>query len=284
MHVLVVPNPYLWRKRQVVRWNADPRERPDVSEENRMSERKGRDPRPDSEHLAFTVCFACWMTNGVLITFLTENGVFTWTQSQIGWLIGIPVLTGAITRLPVGILTDKYGGRIVYTLLMLVAAIPMYLLGRADSYGHFLAASLGFGLTGASFAVGIAYTSVWFSKNRQGTALGIFGAGNRRRGLDQHGRAVPAPAPDRGRRADRRLAHDAQALRRRAGDHGGDLLSSRPSRQEGRRQPHHRASPSAWRHSGTSGSGASASTTSLVFGGFVALAQWLIPYYVNVST
>ena len=128
--------------------------------------------------LAFTICFMCWMMNGVLITYLVDNGVFEWTPSQIGWLIGIPVLTGSLTRLPVGILTDKYGGRIVYGLLMLVSAVFMYLMGEANSYESFLFLGLGFGLSGASFAVGIAYTSVWFPKEKQGTALGIFGAGN----------------------------------------------------------------------------------------------------------
>ena len=128
--------------------------------------------------LAFTVCFMCWMMNGVLITFLVDNGVFRWTPAEMGWLIGIPVLTGSITRLPIGILTDKYGGRIVYGLLMLVSAVFMYMVGEANSYEQFLLLGLGFGVTGASFAVGIAYTSVWFSKEKQGTALGIFGAGN----------------------------------------------------------------------------------------------------------
>ncbi len=80
--------------------------------------------------LAFTVCFMCWMMNGVLITFLVDNGVFRWTPAEMGWLIGIPVLTGSITRLPVGILTDKYGGRIVYGLLMLVSAVFMSLLSK----------------------------------------------------------------------------------------------------------------------------------------------------------
>ena len=128
--------------------------------------------------MAFTVCFMCWMMNGVLITYLVDNGVFQWTPSQMGWLIGIPVLTGSLTRLPVGILTDKYGGRIVYGVLMLISAVFMYLVGEANSYGQFLVLGLGFGLTGASFAVGIAYTSVWFPAHKQGTALGIFGAGN----------------------------------------------------------------------------------------------------------
>ena len=128
--------------------------------------------------LAFTLCFAAWTLNGVLVTFLVENGVFRWDQAQIGWLIGIPVLSGSLMRLPVGLLTDRFGGRKVYTILLLLSAIPMYLLGSVSSYRGFLWGSLGFGLSGAAFAVGIAFTSVWFSKERQGTALGIFGAGN----------------------------------------------------------------------------------------------------------
>ena len=69
--------------------------------------------------LAFTVCFAAWMMNGVLVTFLSSNQVFDWGPVQIGWLLGIPVLTGAIFRLPAGILTDKFGGKWVYGLLLL---------------------------------------------------------------------------------------------------------------------------------------------------------------------
>ncbi|HGY90086.1 MAG TPA: MFS transporter, partial [Planctomycetes bacterium] len=127
---------------------------------------------------AFTVCFAAWMMNGVLITFLVDNGVYQWDKAQLGWLIGIPVLTGSITRLPVGVLTDKYGGRKVYAALMLLAAFFMFMVSYADSYSGFLLAGLGFGVSGASFAVGIAYTSVWFPPQYQGTALGVFGAGN----------------------------------------------------------------------------------------------------------
>jgi len=81
--------------------------------------------------IAFTVCFAAWMLNGVLVTFLVDNGIFNWDAAQVGWLIGIPVLTGSVMRLPVGILTDKFGGRPVYTLVMLLSAIPMFLLSQA---------------------------------------------------------------------------------------------------------------------------------------------------------
>lgn len=128
--------------------------------------------------LAFTVCFAAWTMNGVLVTYLVDHGVFAWNEAQMGWLIGLPVLTGSLSRLPLGMLTDRYGGRLVFGLLLFLSAVPMYLLSYATTYEHFVWASLGFGLSGGSFAVGIAYTSVWFSRHRQGTALGIFGAGN----------------------------------------------------------------------------------------------------------
>ena len=106
--------------------------------------------------IAFTICFAVWMMNGVLITYLVDNGLYSWDKAQIGWLIGVPVLTGAIVRLPVGILTDKYGGRIVFTILMIVASAATYFMSAADSFNEFIIAGLGFGISGASFAVGIA--------------------------------------------------------------------------------------------------------------------------------
>jgi len=128
--------------------------------------------------LAFTCCFAAWMLNGVLVTFLSANQVFPWGPVEIGWLMGIPVLAGSVFRLPAGILTDKYGGKPVFGALLLISAVPMFLLGYADSFLAFALCSFGFGLTGVSFAIGIAFTSVWYAKRNQGTALGIFGAGN----------------------------------------------------------------------------------------------------------
>src|SRR6056297_2995493 len=92
--------------------------------------------------------------------------------------MGIPVLTGAIFRLPAGMLTDKFGGKPVFGILLLTCAIPMFLLSKADSFLTFALCSFGFGLAGVSFSIGIAFTSVWYPRERQGTALGIFGAGN----------------------------------------------------------------------------------------------------------
>ncbi len=128
--------------------------------------------------LAFTICFAAWMFNGVLVTFLVDNQVFNWGPVKIGWLFGIPVLTGSLFRLPAGMLTDKFGGKPVYGTLLILCAIPMYLLSKADSFNSFALCSFGFGLAGVSFSIGIAFTSVWYPRERQGTALGIFGAGN----------------------------------------------------------------------------------------------------------
>lgn len=128
--------------------------------------------------LAFTICFACWTLNGVLVTFLIDRGIFNWTVIEAGWLMGIPILSGAITRLPIGILTDKYGGKKVFTWLLFLCAIPLFLIPFADSFWGFAILSLLFGVVGASFAVGIGYTSVWYPKEWQGRALGIFGMGN----------------------------------------------------------------------------------------------------------
>lgn len=229
--------------------------------------------------LAFTVCFACWMLNGVLVTFLVENGVFHFSESQIGWLIGVPVLTGSVIRLPAGILADRYGGRLVFAALMLIAAVPMYLLSHVQGYKSFLLASFGFGLAGASFAVGIAYTSVWFSKERQGTALGIFGAGNAGSALT----TLFAPRMllyftsegtllDGWRTVPRLYAAALLAMTIIF------LLFTHPKRvdQPVRMGMMARLEPlkyvRVWRFG---------FYYFLVFGGFVALAQWLVPYYVS---
>lgn len=128
--------------------------------------------------LAFTICFAVWMFNGVLVTFLIDKGVFNWGPVETGWLLGIPVLTGSLFRLPMGILTDKFGGKPVFVLLLLFCAIPMYLFSLANNFWSFALLSFGIGMAGSAFAVGIGYTSTWYPRKWQGTALGTFGAGN----------------------------------------------------------------------------------------------------------
>jgi NNP family nitrate/nitrite transporter-like MFS transporter len=128
--------------------------------------------------LAFTICFACWTLNGVLVTYLVDKGIFNFTVVETGWLLGIPILSGSIFRLPIGILTDKYGGKIVFSALLFLCSIPLFLLPFAGSFWSFALLSFFFGLVGTSFAVGIGYTSIWYPKEWQGRALGIFGMGN----------------------------------------------------------------------------------------------------------
>jgi len=90
----------------------------------------------------------------------------------------MPVLTGSLVRVPLGIWTDKYGGRIVMTLLMASTVPAIWLMSYATAYWHFLVIGLFVGLAGGSFSVGTPYVARWFLRHRQGMAMGIYGAGN----------------------------------------------------------------------------------------------------------
>lgn len=244
-----------------------------------MSDRAQANAALAMSTLAFFWCFACWTLNGVLGAFLVENGLFHWNQEQLGWLIGIPVLTGSILRLPVGMLADRFGGKRVYGGLLFLSAIPMWLLGDMHSYSGFVMASLGFGLTGASFAVGVAFTSSWFSKERQGTALGIFGAGN-------IGTALTALFAPTMLKALTKGGTDLEAWRMLPKLYAVGLViigiaflvitkqraSSRPPRSMAELlSPMKRLR--VWRFG---------LYYFLTFGCFVALSQWLVPYYMGV--
>ena len=126
--------------------------------------------------LAFAVNFAVWVMFSIIgVKIKTELNL---NETEFGLLVATPILTGSLIRLPLGLLTDRYGGRIVYFIQMLSVVVPTWLLSYATEYWQYLTLGLFIGVAGGSFAVGIAYTSAWFSKERQGTAMGIFGAGN----------------------------------------------------------------------------------------------------------
>ena len=126
--------------------------------------------------LAFTVCFAVWTIFSIIGVGIREQ--LGLSDTQFGLLVGTPILTGSLTRIFLGIWTDQYGGRIVNVIVMALAAAATFLLSYADTYAMMLVAALGVGLAGGSFAVGVAYVARWYPKEKQGTALGIFGAGN----------------------------------------------------------------------------------------------------------
>ena len=126
--------------------------------------------------IAFTVCFAVWTIFAIIG--LQIKADLDLNDTQFGLLVGTPILTGSLIRLMLGIWSDQYGGRVVFTWTMLAAAVMTVLLTRANSYPTYLLAALGVGIAGGSFSVGIVYVSKWYPKEQQGTALGIFGAGN----------------------------------------------------------------------------------------------------------
>jgi NNP family nitrate/nitrite transporter-like MFS transporter len=140
-------------------------------------------PRPSTKWqvlaastLAFTVCFAIWMMFAVIG--IPIKKALDLNETQFGLLAATPVLTGSLIRLPLGMWTDTHGGRIVYFILMLACVVPIWFIGEATEYWHFLVLGLFVGLAGGSFSVGIAYVARWFPRQQQGLAMGIFGAGN----------------------------------------------------------------------------------------------------------
>ena len=125
--------------------------------------------------LAFTVCFMVWMMFGVIgIALKTELSL---NATQFGLLMATPVLTGSLVRVPLGIWTDRYGGRIVMTALMLLTVPAIWAMSQATEYWQFLVIGLFVGLAGGSFSVGTPYVARWFPRHRQGMAMGVYGAG-----------------------------------------------------------------------------------------------------------
>jgi MFS transporter, NNP family, nitrate/nitrite transporter len=126
--------------------------------------------------LAFTVCFMVWMMFAVIgIPLKKTLGL---NATEFGLLTAMPVLSGSLVRVPLGIWTDKYGGRIVMAALLAATVPAIWFMAYATQYWHFLVIGLVLGLAGGSFSVGTPYVARWFPKNRQGLAMGIFGAGN----------------------------------------------------------------------------------------------------------
>ncbi len=110
--------------------------------------------------LAFTVCFMVWMMFGVIgIPIKKTLGL---NSTEFGLLTATPVLTGSLIRVPLGIWTDKYGGRIVMAILMAITVPAIWLMSYATAYWHFLVIGLFVGLAGGSFSVGTPYVARWF--------------------------------------------------------------------------------------------------------------------------
>jgi NNP family nitrate/nitrite transporter-like MFS transporter len=126
--------------------------------------------------VAFTLLFAAWLMFGVLGLPIREE--FGLSDVQLSWLSAVAILNGALWRLPAGILADRFGGRVVFLVLLVATAVFSYLVALADSYAVLLVLAFCVGFAGNVFTAGIAWNSAWWPRHRQGFALGVFGAGN----------------------------------------------------------------------------------------------------------
>ncbi|MBU3899789.1 MAG: NarK/NasA family nitrate transporter [Gammaproteobacteria bacterium] len=126
--------------------------------------------------IAFTVCFMVWMMFAVIG--IPIKKALDLNSTQFGLLMAMPVLTGSLVRVPLGIWTDKFGGRIVFATLMACTVPAIWLMAYATAFWHYLVIGLFVGLAGGSFSVGTPYVARWFPRQQQGFAMGIFGMGN----------------------------------------------------------------------------------------------------------
>lgn len=126
--------------------------------------------------LAFTTTFWAW---GLLSPLAPDyRDLLGLAPLQVSLLVAVPVILGSLARIALGALTDRYGGRRMFTLLCLAVIVPLLLLAVVESYPLLLVGALLLGVSGASFAVGIPFVNAWFPPARRGTALGIYGMGN----------------------------------------------------------------------------------------------------------
>ncbi len=126
--------------------------------------------------LSFTVCFTAW---GLISAFAPRfRQAFSLSATETALLVAVPVLLGSLGRIPVGMLADRFGGRRVFTVVMIFAAVPAFLIPQAETYRTLLWLGLWLGVAGTSFAVGVGYVARWTPPQGQGTALGIYGIGN----------------------------------------------------------------------------------------------------------
>jgi MFS transporter, NNP family, nitrate/nitrite transporter len=125
---------------------------------------------------AFALCFAVFGTMSAMMPILSQQMHLTSVQKSIA--VALPVLLGSLGRIPLGMLTDRFGGRMVFSCVMVLSIIPAFLMGTANDYQHLLFYGFFIGIALASFSVGVGFVSGWYSAQRQGFALGVYGAGN----------------------------------------------------------------------------------------------------------
>ena len=125
--------------------------------------------------IAFTICFTSWGLVTPLAKHLQDPK--GWSDTQVLVLAAVPVLCGSLLRLPAGWLADRYGGRLIFTLIMGASVIPAVLLGYVTGYTALLVVGFFMGAAGSAFAVGVPFVAGWYDRSRQGFAVGVYGIG-----------------------------------------------------------------------------------------------------------
>lgn len=123
---------------------------------------------------AFAVCFAVFGSISAMMPIMRKS--LHLTSLQVSVALALPVLLGSLGRIPLGMLADRYGGRLIFSLVMAFLLVPAWLVGAASGFPQLLILLAGVGL--GSFSIGVGFVSAWFPPNRQGTALGVYGAGS----------------------------------------------------------------------------------------------------------
>lgn len=126
--------------------------------------------------IGFALMFAAWTMFGVLgVPIQKELGI---SDVQLAWLSAVAILNGALWRLPFGLLADRVGGKRMFAINLLLAAFGAFVVSRSFGYGSLMLGAFLVGFAGNSYTVGSAWCAAWFPRERQGFAMGLFGAGN----------------------------------------------------------------------------------------------------------
>jgi len=141
---------------------------------------------------AFAVCFAIFGSVSAMMPLLKK--AMHLDPVQVSIALAVPVLLGSLGRIPLGMLTDRFGGRRIFSIVMACSIVPAVLMGFVHSYAQLLTAGFFIGIALASFSVGVAFSSRWFPPEQQGRALGIYGAGNVGQSLAAFGAPLIAAA------------------------------------------------------------------------------------------
>src|SRR5438128_2789299 len=125
--------------------------------------------------ISFGLCFAMWGLVGAFGPVFRE--MFHLSGTRSAFLVVVPVLLGSLARLPMGMLTDRFGGRFVFTILMVFVSFSTLIVPQISTYSGLIAAAFLMGMAGSSFAVGVGYVAGWARPDNQGIALGVYGLG-----------------------------------------------------------------------------------------------------------